>query len=508
MAFVDGKFVYQPEVDYKAISEKDSPQVATLLKEFRKGYLAPLQHHMTSADALRKYLHSSSISSEFSSLIAEKIGDVDRDLMHIVRVFSQGESSLEPHTLEGEAIKIYHSIFGDEDRNENKINYVKLIKIYEYLFRYNREILERWNNIKNFFLNITPDNNYISYLEQILEYKVFARIETCEMTDLLLRRIAYIVSIPYGVDDIRKLKGIKANFSTLLKYNIGTIFDLDLENIIYTESKVVEEKVEVQVEKNTCIADPYFLDSRGSATFNQSYIYTLTIDEGNVITDTHKIENAIYIETHLSAEEISLKQEMIRQMVSSSLRKDNMEKYKEFLNGQFDLAYNMVQLHNNKYNDREKTLLMYHIGPVFFLKIIMQYLREGRTGYIHRFLSRKTMARELPFEFIKFTMKDWWDINIYKNTNERDRNLKDIFDQYVVNFQTLWAGEQSVVLEKIADDPAVIKSYHLRDYKLLRPFLQKEISYLFYTLYSRFLGTDFLYLPFNKLPHALQAGAI
>lgn len=505
MALIDGKYKYKPEKNYYAISESNSEEVVKVLQDFKKGYIVPLEDHILTADSLRKFLNSSTMPQEIQTQVRIKIEDIDRELKQIVRLYSDVESKLDTHELDDQAMHLFHAIFTNEELTESKRYYARMINVHKALKHFNTETQYHWNKIAEVLESIRFSSQNQPFMDQALEFKVYPRMELCEQTELLIRRLEYILKLPGDQSEFHA-GDYKGNYSSLLSYNIGTIFLEDLDKYILADNvaPVIEETKKVDNE-NTCIADPFFLDSRGAEPFNQSYLYTLSLSDRQVTNDTDKIKKAVYLETHLTAEDVSLRQDMIRHFVSASGRKDNITNYKNFLNNHFDFTYEGLLLHFGSFSKKEKVLLAYHIGPVFFLKLIMQFLREGRTGYIHRFMGRNTMARELPFEFIKFTLKDWWDTNVYKLCDIKDRNSRDIYEKILIEFKDKWTDDQKEIYRKIVNQQLIIKSYHQRDYKALRPFLEKELSFLFYILYSRFLGTDFLYLPFNKLPRELIA---
>jgi len=180
-----------------------------------------------------------------------------------------------------------------------------------------------------------------------------------------------------------------------------------------------------------------------------------------------------------------------------------MTEYDKFLNEHFDFTRDGILFHLQNYNSKEKTLFLYHFGPVFYLKILMQFLKEGHTGFIHRFMGRHHMARELPFEYIKYILTHWWDNQVFKLCSAAERNSKDYYNSLIGNFTKQWEGEQVRIFQAIAIDPLITRAYHTRDFKTLRPFLEKELSFLFYCIFNRFLGTDFLYMPLNKPPRVL-----
>lgn len=503
MAFENNKFIYTPEVDYKSVSEQDSMKIIELLKDFKKGYLSPIETHMTSADTLRQFLNSGSIPHEIRSRMTSKMEEIERELMGIVRIFSQVEARLEQHSIADEASHLYYSIFTGEESNDNKMNFCKMIKIHEHLKHFNEKATEHWQTLRSLFEEIEVGVTGKNAMAQILEYKIYPRIELCEMTDLLIRRMQYILKLPEGYETAHKIK-YSDNFTSLLQYNLGTIFQEDLDKIIFFHDNEGDLPPEdVFTDTNTCIANPYFIDTRGKVPFNQSYLYTMTINEKKVKDDTEKIQKAVYLETHLGADSQTLRQDMIRHFISSELKANNMNAYLDFLNNHFQFTLDSIYLHLSQFNDKEKEVFSYHFGPVFFLKLVMQFLKEGQTGYIHRFMGRHNMARELPFEFIKYTLGSWWDINIFKMVTGNERNSKELYDDILNRFTNRWATEQKQLFPKIIYDHLVLRAYHTRDYKALRPFLEKEVSILFYLIYSRFLGTDFLYLPLNKLPKEL-----
>lgn len=501
--YENDKFVYAPEIDYKNIDPRDSEKILNILEDFKKSYVIPLQLHINTADSFRQYLNSPNVPQELRSAINVKSEEIERDLMQIVRIYSQVESRLEAHNLLSDATHFFHSVFPGEESNDVKINYLKMIRTFEYIRSFNRNIRESWEQIRETFEHFKATPTSKSFLEQILEFKVYPRIELCEKTDLLLRRMQYILKLPEDYETARKIN-YAGNYTSMLNYNLGTIFQLDLDRYIVLESKDKQEEFsESQVDSNTCIKDPFFLDSRGVMAFNQSYLYTLSINDTRVASDREKIQKAVYLETHLTIENKSLRQDMIHHFISSSKKTNKESEYVSFLMEHFDFTRDGLSFHLDYLTSKEKIIFMYHFGPIFFLKLLMQFLREGHTGYIHRFMGHHNMARELPFEFIKFTLKDWWDTNVFKLCSSSERNSKDHYTNLITIFTQQWEKEQPSVLQKIILDSTATKAYNIRDYKMLRPFLEKELSFLFYCIYNRFLGTDFLHMPLNKVPRQL-----
>ena len=125
MAIIDGKFAYSPGVNYKDVDPHDSKLVIRCLEDFRNGYTRPLETHMLSADSLRKYLDSGSVPGELAAELRLKVQDINRELMQIVREYSQVEEKLDDQYVDSEAMHLYHAIFSGDEIADVKINFIR-----------------------------------------------------------------------------------------------------------------------------------------------------------------------------------------------------------------------------------------------------------------------------------------------------------------------------------------------------------------------------------------------
>ena len=164
----------------------------------------------------------------------------------------------------------------------------------------------------------------------------------------------------------------------------------------------------------------------------------------------------------------------------------------------FDFTKDALLLDFFDFSEAEKNIMCYHFGPVYFLKIVVHFMMEGRTGFIHRHLQKDQMVRELPFEYLKFILKDWWDLKIFQRVSKTDRNSQDKYSHIISVINKIWWQAQPKVLAVIKKDTILLRAFKIHDLKPLEPAIANEISYLFYTIFVRFLGIDFLYLSNNK----------
>ena len=494
-------FQYSPEIDYRALSAQDSDKVIELLEPFKKGYLYPLESHILNADGLRGYLGSAAVTDEIYADFRFHSKEIEDAMMQIVRAYSELEMELQARQLDTLAQREYFNIFSDIDMDQAKIDFIKMLKAYEHLKNFNHDVRESWNFLRKTFEAIKQNTINRLFLEQVLVYKIYPRIELCDQTDFLIRRMAFILKVHNEEQKAGKWSA-EGDYTSLLTYNISVIFQKELDGIIQTQGATQTKKKAVKEKwteiRETCIKTPYLLDSRGDQLFNQSYIYVLKMNEDRVTVEEQKIKRAMYIETHLGAEDSALRQDLIRKFISQAKSKDRLSEYTNFLHEYFDFTRDTLLLHFMEWSEAEKNLFCYHMGPVYFLKVVMHFMREGRTGFIHRHLKKDQMLRELPFEYLKYILKDWWDLKIYQRVSLKERNSQDKYVNVIQEIRKMWKQDHEKVLTAISDDPISSRAFKLHDLKALQPLLENEISYLFYCIYVRFLGPDFLYMPMAK----------
>ena len=498
-----GEFFYEPEIKYKEISAEDDARVVPLLDPFKKGLMRPLEGHIINADGLRKFINNPSLSPEIRAEYRLKNKNIDDELAAIVRAYSELEVDLQNRQLEMTSQRDFYNYFKDHTIDYAKLEYIMLLKTYEYLKTFNMRVAAAWTYVQETFEEIKVTSINRQFLEQVLSFKVYPRLELCELTDLLLRRLAYLLQIRQ--EEVKQDKVIaRGEYTSLLKYSFAAIFREDLSGILSSkvqeqESKVSDLQPETIFTRDTCIRDPFFLDSRGQELFNQSYLYTLAIKPDRKKIDEQKIRRSVYIETHLGAEENALRQDLIRKFISAARNKDRIAEYNNFLFEYFDFTRNTILLQFMDFSDLEKNLLIYHFGPVYFLKILLHFMREGRTGYIHRHLKKDQMVRELPFEYLKFILKDWWDEKVYTLLTRAERNSREMFERLVAAVKAIWVKEAPQTLSRIKADPALLRYFNIHDVRNLQRFLEQHLSLIVFTLLNRFLGPDFIYLPLHPV---------
>lgn len=490
-------FVYTPNIRYNEISEKDNDAIEENLSTFRRGYLEVLESHLTNSDNLHSFLNSQEVSAEIRNEIRDLLKDIERELMSIVRLFSDLKEKIAEDNLNKEAKKSYFSFFESPTMQDNELAFVAMMLIYLALSSFNTRVEESWNYLRKVFENLPANPQHKSFLEKVLILRIYPRIELCQQTSLLLRRLAFVLGIDANTS--------RGKYIPDLTYGMELLFFNDIENFLEKEEEkeVIQEQPEVTDKIDSSIKNPYFLDARGKQLFNQSDIFILNIDKVRMKEHEKKIINCKYVETHLYAGAEKNKQKLILSLATKKTS-NHLTEYENFLKEYFSHVRKKILIDFYFFSEREKKLLLYHFSPTYFYKFTLSSFLQDHTGFIHRRRSSQKMIRELPYEYVKYFLQEWWNENIYMSSSRSDRNSPEIIQTISKNVYQQWQKEKSI-MRFIKHDATLLRAFQLRDYHTLNPFLEAKLSTLPYLLFLRFLGHDFLYLDTQEKAQNLLA---
>lgn len=494
-----GVFSYQPEFNYDAVSPTDTAEVTKHLLPFKGGFLKGLEAHLVNADNIQKFL--SSAPPETRKEINKQIKDIDAALVGIMRLYGHIEGELSSRSLETSAQREYYNHFADADIEDPKMEFCKLVRAYEVIKEFNIEVTEYWWKVAHIFESFQATPSEKHFLEQVLTYRVYPRIDLCNLTNLLLRRLSYVLKI--GHEEMNGGKVVaRGEYTSQIQYTYSAVFREDLGDILdsLTPAAKPEARTRAAAEpakelRDTAVKSPYLLDTRGTEHFNQTHAHVLEINQSKFAIEEAKIKRSLYVETHLGAEDDALRQDIIRKFISAARNKDRVGEYQAFLMSYFQFTRDTLLMQQQNLQEADHTFFLYHFGPVFFVKICTHFMRVGRTGYVHRHLKRNQMMRELPFEYVKYMLKDWWDENVYTKVPRAERNSLAAYERLLGSIRSEWQEHQLRLLIKIKRDQSLLRALNIHDVRTLGHFVESEISYLYHVKIIRFLGQDFFYLP-------------
>ena len=224
----------------------------------------------------------------------------------------------------------------------------------------------------------------------------------------------------------------------------------------------------------------------------------MEVDSYRFKIEENKIKKSIYFERSIGIEEKILRQELIRSFIAKKHPGNKVIQYNEFLRDYFSFEYSALVAHFPGFAAKAKTLLMYHFTPLYFLTDVLNHMKKTKSGFIHYFIKKDTLVRELPCEYIKLAFFHWWEETIYQKVPRAEKNSREKYKGLVKIINNFWSKDQNPVLHKIEQNTHAKRAFQIHNLNILRPFLIAELSYSFFLLYTRFLGYDFIYSKFQQ----------
>lgn len=481
------KFQYDPNVVYDELSETDVHVAQEYLAPFQKGCIVVLESHLANSDELHNFLASEEVIPDIKKFFEKEHKEIERELMNIVRLFSELKTNFDSGTLEQEARKNYFSFFENQQMEENELAFVQMFHEYSLLRSFNTHVKEAWNFLRKIFEGIPNSSSTKTFLEKVLVLRIYPRIELCHQTNFLLRRMFYLLGMKFGD---------RGKYFSSVEYGIPALFDENIEKFLdvseMEEKESTEKKKENNVVGDSSIKSDLFLDARGQHLFNQAESYLLSINEERLEQHKKKIVNCQYAEFQINSNLELGKQHLLRSLTSKKTH-DYLIEYEQFCSRYFQHIQRKILIDFYSLDDQEKKVLLYHFTPTYFYQLTLVSMQEDHTGFVHRRRTSRKMIRELPYEYIKFMLLHWWDENIFQQTTKGSRNSQELLYHISKMIFLRWQGERTI-LRKVKDNIALLRAFQIHDYHTLKPFLESELSTLSYLLFLRFLGHDFIYL--------------
>ena len=494
-------FPHVPQVDYDAVEAQDSKKVVLLLAPFSRDQKFFVNDHATTARSLKRMVHSSDQASPgVRASYLDYLKEIDRATSDILITSDTITNDFTEEAIEAKASKEYYSVFEGTEIHKDKFKFIQLVTTYNVLKFYNNKFKASWEALKEIFGQIEITGTNHKFMQQVLAYKIYPRLELSSLLDLLTRRLNFILRI--NSEESKDTFHISTGqYSDSINYSFSTVFDTEISKKINElnelsgandekKSKVIKKWKEA---KESCFVDDYNIDCRCDEIFNQALAHTMTIDSYKLKIEEAQIKRSVYFENSVGVEEKVLRQELIRSFMSKRNPEKKIDNYNEFLYEYFSFEYSALTAHFPDLANKDRVLFMYHFSPVYFSKDVLNHMRKTRSGFIHHFTKKDTVMRELPCEYIKLALGHWWEENIYQKISRTEKNSREKYKKLVKLVNDLWLKDQHRILDKIEQNIHAKRAFQIHNLNILRPFLEAELSYTFFILYTRFLGYNFVY---------------
>lgn len=409
--------------------------------------------------------------------------------------------------------------FPDGTVSDNRINFIILKEIFINLREYNSFIRKNLNDLTKDIEVVNLISEGKDLYSKLLEI-IAKSISYCKKTDKFISFIALVLSIPDEDFDVLKKDIAKRIFyRDSMNYSFSDIFSHQILNkkiekpetpiseISQSENqhnnnKINNKKSSNSLEKNNIISSSFNFDSPdtdihidnllfnlpGKSSWNTKEPYLVHINNEGFEKNVEDLKKTIYFtKTHDEAKNMNanVKKAMLRNFSTNTAEKSAA--YENFIIN--EIKNIIVEINSNfKMEANTKSLLIYHIGPGTFYKIIKNKFDTLFIGLCFKDIGENKLSRFIPNEFIKFTILNWFEnnINILKISFDSIAFLNDI-KSFVHN---RYLEHQTEIMNKIA---TAAKHLYEKEGKVLdkNAMFKKKSKDLFghslYYIYKRFV---------------------
>ncbi|MCC5815115.1 MAG: hypothetical protein JJT78_10190 [Leptospira sp.] len=422
----------------------------TKITEFRRGYSHFLNQFLNLATGLLNFLGSGNVSESVKRELIPFRKQIDSNIISSTQMARDLLMELDEKHMLPQAKKEIISYFRDGNTDVQRLDFVIFHKTFESLRKFFIHSKSGWTNIQYTVLsaNLT-DENFKS--DEILKYRVIPVLDKLDSLKIFLERMSVILAIEdshlifkakqtiptFSEDKDYKLSAVfSEGLQKSLEDDLIPVFDIESSSSDFNNNskssssgKNISDssKNSISPQSKSKKLTSNVLNTAGKLPWNSNQHYYFRYDPSKYEEERAYFQSVINLETHLGADEKTLRAEVIRSMTSTQMRlksPDALEgEYMMFLDNFFDFCRNILIM-GMGIPDILKNLFFYHIGPTHFYMIVRKFLQEANTGYLHiRSSDGKKVTKFLPAEIIKKQVIAFWIREIMPNLGDERNNL-------------------------------------------------------------------------------------
>lgn len=396
-----------------------------LIDEFKRGYQEPIDKHLALIRNAQQMLAGASLAGEDRKQLSDARNTLDKLLLQLQNLCRQLSSDLQPLNLDRETMRDYHTLFTGES-SEHRIGFVRFLRTYILLKKFILDGSDAWTQIKK-AINALDLRSGREFRDQFLSFSVNAALRSLENFQVFCSRMAILLQLQRDPLASKRLDGV-AIYSPDLDYQLSAVFRADLA--AWFESRKAQLAVDhAQLQSQSATATPatrktwaapdssttrnldWRLDTGGKQSWNSSPHYFLQYSPPDLEEERKAFREVIYIDTHLGADQQFIRSDFILSVSrndKSAVAVDIEREYTRFLRAFFSLVTDISML-NVGVAPGDRTAFLYHLGPQSFCALVVKFLQEAKTGFMHqRPANRKVIRKFTPIELIKKSIVDWW----------------------------------------------------------------------------------------------------
>ena len=245
-------FPYAPEIDYEKIEARDCKKIIEVLAPFSTDQKFFINRHASSASSLKNMLNSSEqVPPEVRASYLDDMQEIERAIADILITSDNIKNDFSEEAIRDVANKNYYSEFGGTSIEKEKLQFMELKTQYNVLKLYNDKFKNSWELLKSIFGAIEISGRNHKVMQQILYYKIHPCLDIVSLTELLIRRLGFVLRI---TSESMKDRGwvSEGQYESSIHYSFSTVFDPDI-------SKKLDKLNDVNNNKKNWIQSRYKL---------------------------------------------------------------------------------------------------------------------------------------------------------------------------------------------------------------------------------------------------------
>ncbi|MBX7058646.1 MAG: hypothetical protein K1X75_11320 [Leptospirales bacterium] len=411
------------------------------IDDFKRGYQEPIDRHVALVRNAQQMLASASLSGEDRKSLHDARAALDKLLLHIQTLSRSLSSDLQPLNLDRDVMRDYHTVFAGE-ANDHRLSYVRFLRTYVLLKRFALDASDAWTSIQKIIARLDLQSG-AEFRDQFVSFGVTAGLRSCEGFQIFCQRMAILLQLQKDPIVTKKLDGA-AIYSPEIDYLLSGVFREDLaawmearrDSLATDRAQLSDSALPTATRKQWIGPESagaprsmdWRLDASGKQSWNSTPQYYLQYSPQDLEAERAAFQEVVYIDTHMGADQQFIRSDFIltvsrkdRNAVASDIERE----YVNFMRAFFTLVTDISMLNVNV-PPSDRYLFLYHLGPQAFCALVVKFLQDVKTGFMHqRPANRKVIRKFTPIELIKKTIIDWWRTEIIPGAAAKSEDYTD-----------------------------------------------------------------------------------
>jgi hypothetical protein len=461
------------------------------LNKFSEGFETSLQLHITVVEKLRSFFTYKNVEEDHKDILDGIKEDVFNNLVKIEDYYKKFIIPLNPISIRHELDRQFSEQFGEEEKEEKLVNYIRMKIYYEFLSSFLKGSLSAWENIHGFFKILTtyPTAKYV-FDNLYREYFFIIQTLNQDMSSLLkLIEKKFSCSIIGSSPQDSSVLVSNMFYDEELDYSYKNLFSKPTtSSVISTTPKPVvatttpETRKTVSVSSSKANPDFYHTEIKGTKDWNQNDSYVLFIQSKDLVEEQKKFYTSSFVTLNPSENlNINLAAALVRRNSGQALA----SKYTKMIQTLLEFIINNLFLKDFPYVTDDIHAFLYHIGPVVVYNIIVEDMNRRDFGFCH-YVDNNRIIKLFPDVILKKHIIDYWAdhffdlkqdsvdsyINFSKGVSNIKESYKNFFD-YAASTRKRGMNEKQSIEDYMREN--VAKFFGYRRAQVFRRFVPDSV---------------------------------